>query len=272
VKSKPARRRSRESAFSLLDLLVAVVVVMLLVLWVGYDHSGERGRLARCQANLGTLGKAIQSDANDHEDGIPPAAIALEKKRAGWYVDLPPYLKPGLAPPKSDYDKKQLWADMQPFFICPSDPIRRRYPCSYSMSGYDMTPENWPPKPDNATGVGLWWDNKTIAALLDHETGQAVTERPELLPRLKRSVLLAPADTILLTEFNDRNNTLEFISSTRVWGVNQQQGAFKGDTSQFHFGKFNYLMADGHVELLTKLQTGGIGEAPAGIWTIRAGD
>src|ERR1035437_10121233 len=112
-------------AFSRLDLIVVIGVVVFLGLWFGFGPFGERGRIARCAGNLKVLGETMQSYANDHDDGLPAAAISLESTRIGWYADLFPYLKPGLAQAKSAYDKKQLLSAVQPCFLCPSDPGQR---------------------------------------------------------------------------------------------------------------------------------------------------
>jgi len=267
-KSVPLR-----AGFSLVDLLVLVVLLGLLGGWIAHAHTGERGRIARCAGNLEALGRAMQSFDNEHNDGLPPAAIDLEKTRIGWYADLFPYLDPKWAQAVSEYDKQQHWWVLQPWFLCPSDPGKRGgHPCSYAMPAHAMTSENWPPSSANATGIGLWWDETTVSALLGSDMVTKAEQDPEVLPRLKLSVLPDPANTSLLTELIARDNTLNNITNTRVEGVEEQQALYKGNLKRFHFGRFNYLMADGHVELLTGLQTGGGGDAPAGIWTIKTGD
>ena len=111
-----------------------------------------------------------------------------------------------------------------------------------------------------------------MAALADDLPDNAL-QKPELLPALKRTILPAPAETLLLTEFMTAGNTMGNVFCTRLWGVNEQEPVFK-QAPRLHYGRFNYLLADGHVDLLTKLQTGGGGgnESPSGIWTIKAGD
>ncbi len=240
-----------------------------MVVWFGFGHLGERGRIAACASNLKVLGTGIQCDVNDHDDGLPTAAIDLQNTKLSWDQSLFVCLKPGLARTTGAYEHRQLLMAVRSRFLCPSDPVTRSgFPRSYAMQGRDMT-YGWPPTADDMTGVGLFWNSRTVQEILGAEVVPSAMNNPDSLPRLKQSILSDPANTMMLTELCDQNNTLEFVSSTRVFGVNQQQAAFKDDPSQFHFGKFNYLMADGHVELLTRLQTGGIGEA-ASIWTIKA--
>ena len=42
------------------------------------------------------------------------------------------------------------------------------------------------------------------------------------------------------------------------------------EQQRFHLGRLNYLMVDGHVELLSPLQTGSF-DGTAGIWTVKKG-
>jgi prepilin-type processing-associated H-X9-DG protein len=53
--------------------------------------------------------------------------------------------------------------------------------------------------------------------------------------------------------------------------VSQQQGFFQDNSTKFHGGRFNYLMIDGHVELLSPLQTGSF-DGTSGIWSLKEKD
>ncbi len=270
--SIPRVRTPKSAAFSRADLAVAMVVTALLAVWFSFNHLGERGRIAGCARNLGVLGQAIHSYANDHQDGIPAAAINLESVKTSWDAELFPYLKPRLAGSGGEYQKRQILLAAQPFFLCPSDPVLRGgHPRSYAMAARDMRC-GWPPSADDKTGVGLFWAKSSIP-LLGKEAVESSLKDAESLPKLKRSVLPAPASTLLLTELMGRKNTMASTLSVLLWGVNEQEAVFK-QAPRLHSGRFNYLMADGHVEWLTKLQTGGGGgiDSPSGIWTIKAGD
>ncbi len=249
-----------------------MAVAALLAAWFGFSHSGERGRTARCARNLAMLGQAIESYASDHTDGLPAGAINLEKAKTSWDMDLLAYLRPDLARSSGAYEKRQLLLAAQPFFFCPSDPVPRGgHPRSYAMAARDMA-YGWPPGPDDKTGVGLLWDGSTLS-VLGEDLAQKAIKDAELLPRLQQSVLPDPAGTLLLTELMVPNNTMAGLVSARVFSVSEQEAVFK-QAPGLHWGRFNYLMADGHVAWLTRLQTGGEGGrgSPAGIWTIKGGD
>ena len=234
-------------------------------------------------------GKPRNRYAHDHENGLPTAGINLGSIRVSWDTELFPYLNPNSPNAMQGYsDKAQLLVTVQPRFFCPSDPIRRKSPRSYAMAARDMT-YGWPPRSDDETGIGILWNERTVGLLGADRTN----ENPESLPELKLSVLPDPGHTLLLTELIQSNNTMgslsdgipptgvnqpdtqemdkpvpHYASSIRVWGADQQRTVFLAAPS-FQNRNFNYLMADGHVELLSSLQAGAPGND---IWTIKAGD
>ncbi len=254
----------RERAFSRIDLLAVIFIVLFFGLWFGVTHSGERGRTARCQANLSSLGKAMQRCADDNQAAIPAAGINLAKLHGTWDMQILPFLNPGLAKANSE----KLFQDAPKLFACPSDKTSHwKARRSYAMGGNDMLPEHWPPGRDSPTGVGLLWNNRTVLSLLD----DSALKKPELLPAVKVSAIPDPADTVLLTELIAPNNNLGGIWQVTVSGISQQRATFKDGGADFHHGRFNYLMVDGHVELLSPLQTGAF-NGNAGIWSIRKED
>jgi prepilin-type processing-associated H-X9-DG protein len=262
---RKTNRMNQQSAFTRADLLAVIGVVLLTGFWFGSMHLGEHGRIIRCGGNLAALGKAMHAYAAENDEAIPAAGIDLRKTQASWDVKLFPYLKPNLAKSKGAYELRQLRAGVSPFFVCPSDSSRHREtPRSYAMSGNDMQPEHWPPGRDSATGVGLWWDERTVLSLVSSNA----LNYPDALPVVKMSDVPDPSDTLLLTEFIDPNNNLGGIRQVTVTGTSQQLQSFKNGNSHFHHDRFNYLMADGHVETLSPLQTGAF-DGSAGIWTIK---
>lgn len=247
-------------AFTQVDLLVSIAVVVLLAGWFGLSHLGECGRIARCTRNLQVLGEAMQRYADDHGGALPPAGVGL--LHLTWDTEILPYLEPG----KSSRDA------MAPYLVCPSDVVKRDQPRTYAMSGHDMQPFNWPPGPDNTTGVGLWWDENAIVQKFGSQFARKVNKQDlSGLSLVKLSWMPDPAGTLLLTEMVDPNNRAWRTGWPVVWNAKQQLSFLKTAAANYHHGCFNYLMTDGHVELLTPLQTGSW-DGSGGIWTIRAGD
>jgi prepilin-type processing-associated H-X9-DG protein len=247
--------------------LLAVILVLVAVsvrAGISLSRSGESKRVAQCAANLSALGKAMHDYAHANNNALPAAGMDLGGVKSSWDTKLFEYLKPGLA--KSDND--ELLEVVPQFYVCPSDNTAHTgLPRSYAMGGNDMSPEQWPPGRNSATGVGLWWDKRTVLSLLDEDA----LENPDLLPAVRLLDVPAPGDTVLVTEFIGGDNLLRGNRMTSVLGTSQQRQNLRDGGARFHFGKFNYLMVDGHVEALSPLQTGSF-DGTAGIWSLKKGD
>jgi prepilin-type processing-associated H-X9-DG protein len=246
-----------------------VAAVTLVGGWFACARLGERGRTSTCARNLAVLGQATHSWAIEHGGSIPPASI--ESPLLTWDMQVQHYLRPGLVVSNSAYAQRQLEKAVAPRFHCPSDPFVRAEPRSYAMARHDMQPENWPPGPHNTTGVGLRWQRASLNTLLDSEAIAAATTNRDALALVKLSWVPAPADTLLLTELIQPTSVMGSLLSATVGNVAEQTTPFKGDASQIHRGRLNYLMVDGHVETLAPFQTGNAA-GNGGIWTIEAGD
>ncbi len=253
---------SQEQAFSRVDLLAVICVVLWLGGWFGLTHSGERGRIVRCQGNLATLSRAMQAYAGEHDNALPPAAIRVGKIQSSWDRKLFPYLVPEHAKANNDNFFKKL---ASPFLFCPADAAQHHGPPrSYAMGYNDMLPDHWPPGPDSPTGAGVRWTPETVAAVLGKQTPNQL----ENLPGVKLAAVVAPAETLLLTEFIDPGNLLGGFQNATVAGPSQQQQFFTNGTGRIHYERFNYLMMDGHVELLTALETRSF-NGGSGIWSLK---
>lgn len=255
------------AAFSRVDLLAVIVGVgVLVVCFVGLRW-GERVRMIRCAHNLQVLSKAMQEFATDHGDGLPPAGV--EATATTWDLLLTPYVTGARAKTKSPPETvRQFQPAMAPRIFCPSDPIPRgERPRSYAMSDFDMKPDNWPPGPDCATGVGLWWSNNRLNSLLGAKTSP---ENLDALALVKFTGLSDPAATLLLTEYPQNESRGGSLMRITVSSPSQQSEKLQVP-GRYHFGRFNYLMADGRVEWLSALQTGSL-DGSSGIWSIKKGD
>ena len=253
------------AAFTRVDLLVLVAVSALVFVWLACTGAGERVRAVRCSRNLAIIGRALQTFANDHRHCLPPAALV--PLNLTWDTILRPYLRSETIVSNSPYAVRQLQRAVAPRFRCPSDSVLRERLRSYAMARHDMRPENWPPGPDNATGLGLWWGKPEMTRALENPGSSTPEDTAERLAMVKLDWLPAPADTLLVTEFIDSDNKLWNVNGSGVTSPDQQLKAFPGGMAGFHHGRFNYLLVDGHVEALTPLNS-----AVSGIWTIKAGD
>lgn len=257
-RKRSGRPYGRQWAFTRLDLAAAIAVILLLVTIFGSLCFGERGRTAKCQANLKALGNAMQDFASEHSDALPPAII--DTRRMVWDAQIVSYLPYRL-----------VKGGIDPVFKCPSDALPHARARSYAMSGHDMLNENWPPGPDNATGVGLVWNQENISRLLGERAAKAAMTNADMLAMMKLSFIPSPAETMLLTEVINSGNNLKENRWAAIENPGQQLEQLLHDNTSVHHGRYNYLMMDGHVELMSPLQAGDT-YGNMKMWRIRRSD
>jgi prepilin-type processing-associated H-X9-DG protein len=93
-------------------------------------------------------------------------------------------------------------------------------------------------------------------------------------------MISAPSQTLLLTENARPANILFSPSGATIAGPSQHVQARLIDIDHYHGGRINYLMIDGHVELLYPWESAGQNDPNStvtrdfhpNIWTIRADD
>jgi prepilin-type processing-associated H-X9-DG protein len=236
-------RRPAAGGFTRLDLLVLIGLAVLGAAWLGLGRIGERGRRAGCAANLEVLGQAMQGFGNDHGDALPPASV--EPQRLAWDAQIAPYLPRNL-----------VQNGIDPLFRCPSDRLAHARARSYTMSAHDMQPGNWPPGPDNTTGVGLVWTRDNLGRLLGEPAAGLAATNADFLAMVKRSFIRSPADTLVLTELINADNNLKDTRLAAISGSGPQLELLLQHHPRIHGGFFNYLMLDGHVERVSPLQAG----------------
>lgn len=93
------RRTNRPSAFSLIEVLVviAIIVLLLAILLPSIGRAKDQVRRVMCRNNLRQWGVAVQLYRGDHKDYLPtegpsvPTVAGINKPNT-WYNVLPPYL------------------------------------------------------------------------------------------------------------------------------------------------------------------------------------
>jgi prepilin-type processing-associated H-X9-DG protein len=258
---------ARVDAVMVLFSLLLLALVAWAAVWVG----GEKRRIWVCAHHMKTLGEAFTGYAKDHGGALPPASVDDGKKSISWDSEIAVYLQPELTKSNSPQAIKSLKAKIAPLFKCPSDrqPRRGGLPRSYSMPVYDINRVGWPPDQNAVGGLGLSLDAKTIKKAREAD----FAESPDYMPAIKTSMVPDPADTALLVERISSLNALWAIKDASITSTKEQFDAKASFAPKaFHGGKMNYLMLDGHVELMLPLQSAGFVGAGGGLWTIRAGD
>jgi prepilin-type processing-associated H-X9-DG protein len=273
MKTSPIQTRSfcgfaRVDAVMVLFSLLLLALVAWAAVWVG----GEKRQIWVCAHHMKTLGQAFAEFTQAHNGALPPAVVDNGKNSTSWDSEIAVYLQSELTKSNSPRAIKSLETQLSPLFKCPSDrePRHGGLPRSYSMPMYDINLVGWPPDHNSVGGIGLYLNAKTIKKA----RGADSAESPDYMPVIKTSMVPDPADTALLVE---RVSSLNVLWATKYACITSTKEQFEAKTpfaaKDFHGGKMNCLMLDGHVELLWPVQSGGhVGAGNEGVWTIKPGD
>jgi prepilin-type N-terminal cleavage/methylation domain-containing protein/prepilin-type processing-associated H-X9-DG protein len=143
-----ARTRRRRSAFTLVELLVAMTIISILMslMLPAVQTTRETARKIYCQNNLHQLGLAVQNYQSANGDMLPPAGMVSPDPvgywceidlRSGnslsWAVMLLPYLELDTVYRQFDFAKTAFDQPLDPqmsqpsVLLCPSDAARGRF-------------------------------------------------------------------------------------------------------------------------------------------------
>lgn len=256
-------------AFARVDAVVVSFSVLLLAVvgWAGVGIGGKKWQALICAHHMKTLGQAFTEYAQDQDGALPPAVAINGTNSTSWDKEIAVYLEPALAGQNSVEKQKELETKTAYHFKCPSDHMPRRGgpPRSYAMPMYDINHFGWPPDANSQGGVGLYLDAKTL---------QEAAARNAMPPAIKISMVPSPANTALLVECFNNLNALWRPKMACLSSSGDQWSGKTSEAKDFHGGKMNYLMLDGHVELLSSQTLALLPSENAdypGLWTIKGG-
>ncbi len=311
----PHRTDRRKSVgFTLIELLVTIAIIGILasILLPVVSNAMAKARTANCAANLKEIFNASLVYSGDNGDKIPYAVLRWRAGTANTWDDLLfTYIggEAGMAryeeligsqPQVGQGGPADSGKQGNRLLKCPSDKVRRsdtRYPNaerSYVMPTHAMARNpapswapnvgangyHWPPSPKNETGLGFNWDVST-APTPDWQPEDPVDPIPRRQQAVFEDLLLAPEETIIYTERIRREmlqgafayQTIDHAGQHLIGNINRDD---YNSVQRFHLGRFNYMMADGHVETLTPAESIGVDATDttvqAGYWTISPED
>lgn len=281
------RKRSQAGVVWWEVLLVVAIVAVLAVLGVfGLKKFKRNSRDNACMNNLRLIGNAASMYTLNSASRLPYAYVRYNNQdNHSWDAFMGGNLG-SLWISEHGGDSTATNKLYAPLLLCPQDTVApaswaqkfRGLRRSYSMPRHDMQANNWPPGANNNTGIGLWWDfgGKGEKPPSDKIYNFQQTNQQAAV---NLGMILNPVGTMFATEQISPNNILGISSGAFITKTADQLGTNTIPAAQHHQGKFNYLMVDGHVELLTpqesvgpKGKAGHLIGGHHGIWTIRADD
>lgn len=267
-------------------LLVLVVAALGLVGMIGLKKGRQSIRNNACLDNLRMIGTAVAMYTGDSAGRLPYAYVRYQNRdNHSWDS----FLERSLANvwlTESDGERGATNAPHRKLLVCPQDTVTaaewaqkfRGQRRSYAMPRHDMKADNWPPGSSNNTGIGLWLD---FGATGERKPDRRIYnyERTNQQAAVTMTMIRQPERTLAVTEQINANNILGNSSGAFITRTSDHLGTNSIPAEQHHQGKFNYLMVDGHVELLLPEETvgpkgraGDLIGGHRGIWTIRADD
>jgi len=272
MKRHSSQKTTRLTAFTLIELLVVIAIIAILasLLLPSLAKAKSKANTIACMSNMKQLSLGFFLWATDHNDMLPYASYRTGDYmyQASW--DDLIHREIGGTAPQLQLDLGILDNSYVPKVLkCPADKVpntiswaqygQRR---SYSMISGPTVSSRDAALPETTTGAGVryWW-NGTETPDYDH-------------PGYKTTVAVDPAGTIMLAENPKTNNIVGNEWPSAVPSPAEQMSGYGGPVYLLHNGRYNYMMHDGHAQLIKPELTVGTGttDAPKGMWTVIAGD
>ena len=266
-----ARRRNR--AFSFVELLVVIAVIALLIgmLLPTMQRMGESANLAKCLANLHTVGQAAQMHVNEHGGYLPcggwhwspvggvlnPAGLGDEQAtKFDYYTDGGERRPMPITAALGHYigvnvrtdSRANLEQDLQ------SEDLRRHWSCpsqSIPASGWSQKDSTGWTAPEEFTSYAF---NEALLGRRDRTPEQVASGQKWPYPMGQVTVVRRPSEVLLFIDGRTRNQTDRRCASVFDYGPTDTlyEWRTRSDSEVLdafrHRGRFNVLYVDGHAQ------------------------
>jgi prepilin-type N-terminal cleavage/methylation domain-containing protein/prepilin-type processing-associated H-X9-DG protein len=298
--------RRQQAGFTLIELLVVIAIIAILagMLLPSLAKAKSKGQTAACMSNLKQIGVAMSVYGDDFSDKFPYASIYLNTGTPAWSWD--DIMSGQLGQPETAAEMRGNFLQFNttgirfPVLKCPADKVKldsvsgpgfannNGSKRTYAMPRHNMGGLNiggaaqatdWPPSAANATGIGLTWVANSAPTMVRWDPQDPISGSPDPSHQtsLRRDAVMETSGTIAMTENVHNYNAVGHASQSFIPNASAHVQAGNGVTeANFHNGRFDYLMVDGHAELLQPSKTLGAGGTnltkQTGMWSIKAGD
>ncbi len=259
--------------FTLIELLVVIGIIAILagMLLPALSKAKMKANATKCLANFKQVGLGALVYTGDYDDAIPPANIRMSTGENWSFDDLLHKYTGGTKDILQLNGNNMPVADALKVYDCPSDKYIRVNQTlakrSYSMPrGGSMSAANYPPHSGSTGGVGLFWS--TTAPLV----------AGTLISPVRTAHVVAPPATLLSMErattgnFQGGDNSSVTDSPDQLLYLPGTTNPNPGlDPLAYHNAKWNWLLVDGHAELLPLDKTTRPGQplnVTSGMWSI----